>query len=270
MLLGLWTIVCVFPLCWAAVTSLKDEAAVLSGPRFVPFADFTPVLDAWVFILADAREHLLWRLLNSAVVGTASTLLTLALGSMAIYGLTRLRFTHGDGLLALLLATRILPPVIVVLPLYLMAQQTGTLDTRVFLVLTYTAANLPVALWLLWPVFGVKATDQEEAALLDGATRLTIFLTIAVPMARGGIAAAGLLIFTLCWNEYLLSAFLASGNAVTLPPWLVGQLSIKEAQVGSDSSEWPQLSAAIVLMALPLLAGAGFAQRFLGRTALRR
>jgi len=175
---------------------------------------------------------------------------------------------HRHGILIALVATRILPPVVVVLPIYLMALYTGTLDTRFALIFTYTAANLPVAIWLLQPVLGWAATEQEEAALIDGASHLRIFFEIAVPMARSGIAAVGVLIFVLCWNEYLFAAYLTGSHAMTLPPWMVGQISVREAATGGDAVEWAHLSAAAVLMILPLLGCTGLVQRILGRMPL--
>jgi len=255
------------------------------------------------------------------VVGLASTALTVVLGGLAVYGLTRfqhaisglaivfalvaaafacsayfagapairpfftaltllallaaIRAQHGrgptlgsNGILIAILATRILPPVVIVLPIYLMAQQTGTLDTRFALIATYTAANLPVAVWLLQPVLGEAATDMEEAAQLDGASRFRIFFEIVVPLAARGLAAAGLLIFILCWNEYLFSVYLADNHAMTMPPYLAAQMSVREQQAGSDAEEWARLSAAIVLMAAPLILGTGFVQRLLARRTL--
>jgi multiple sugar transport system permease protein len=275
--LGFWSFVCLFPLFWVAVTSLKPVPAIDNGPFYLPFIDFTPSLDAWSFVLTAPNENLVWRYFNSAVVGLISTSLTLLFGALAVYGLSRFQvtapFRRGwvlphRGVLFALLATRVLPPVVLALPIYLMAQYTGTLDTLFVLIVTYTVTNLPVALWLLQPVLGKAATEQEEAAQLDGASHLRIFFTIAVPMAKAGIAAAGLLIFILCWNEYLFAAYLATDHAMTVPPWVIGQLSIKEAQAGSEGEEWPRLSAAMVLMAIPVLACTTFVQRSLGRMAL--
>ena len=153
----------------------------MRGPFYIPFVDFTPTLESWKFILFYPYENLRVRFFNSAVVGLSSTLLTLLLGGMAVYGLTRFRLRlpwKGPGnraIMAAILATRILPPAAVAIPIYMMATYTGTLDTRFALVVTYTAANLPVAVWLLQPIFGVRATEQEEAALLDGASHLQIF-----------------------------------------------------------------------------------------------
>lgn len=271
--LGFWTFVCLFPLYWVAVTSLKGEPEIMRGPFYLPFVDFTPSLDSWAFILTDPYDNLLIRYFNSAVIGLSSTLLTVLIGGMAVYGLTRFRYRvpwaefGNRSILFAILATRILPPVVLVVPIYMMAQFTGTLDTRFALILTYTAVNLPVAVWLLQPVFGKAATDQEEAAQLDGASHLRIFFTIFLPMVAASIAAVGLLIFILCWNEYLFAVYIASNNAMTLPPWLVGQMSMKEAQVGGEAEEWARLSATTILMVAPLLAFTALAQRVLSRTA---
>ncbi len=271
-----WSLVCLFPLYWIAVTSLKGDSEIMRGPYYLPFVDFTPSLGAWVSVLDYANDHLLLRFFNSAVVATTSTLLTVLFGGLAVYGLTRFRYAFrwipalsNDGILFAIMASRILPPVAVVLPIYVMAKYTGALDTHFALIFTYTAANLPVAVWLLLPVFGNMATSQEEAAQLDGASHFRIFLTIFLPMVAASTAAVGLVIFILCWNEYLFAAFLTSDKVSTLPPWIAGQMSIKEAQTGGDGDEWSQLSAAMIFMIAPLLACTAFAQRVLGRMAFR-
>ncbi len=275
-LLVFWSFVCLFPLYWIVVTSLKGDPEIMRGPYYLPFVDFTPSLDAWVTDFTYANDHLLLRFFNSAVVAITSTLLTVLFGGLAVYGLTRFRYVmrlipalSNEGIMFAILATRILPPVAVVLPIYVMAQYTGAVDTHFALIFTYTAANLPVAVWLLLPVFGNMATPQEEAAQLDGASHLRIFLTIFLPMVAASTAAVGLIIFILCWNEYLFAAYLTSDKVSTLPAWLMGQMSIKEAQVGGDGEEWSQLSAAMIFMIAPLLACTAFAQRVLGRMALR-
>ncbi len=276
-LLVFWSLVCLFPLYWIAVTSLKGDPEIMRGPYYFPFVDFTPSLDAWGSVLDYANDHLLLRFFNSSVVAVTSTLLTVLCGGLAVYGLTRFRYAlrwvpalNNEGILFAILATRILPPVAVVLPIYVMALYTGAVDTHFALIFTYTAANLPVAVWLLLPIFGNVATSQEEAAQLDGASHFRIFLTIFLPMVAASTAAVGLVIFILCWNEYLFAAYLTSDKVSTLPAWIMGQMSIKEAQVGGDGDEWPQLSAAIIFMIAPLLAFTAFSQGVLSRMALRK
>ena len=317
-ILGCWAWVCLFPLYWAAASSLKGPLEIVGGPFYAPFFDYAPSLDAWRYVLFDSNDNPLLRFFNSAVVGLSATALTTVLAGFAVYGLTRFPFVlslsrmalitiaallaaaaalssgwmlrsslavisalallvaarfggaaraaiGGNGVLIGILASRILPPVVIVLPLYVMAQRMGVLDTRSILILTYTAANLPVAVWLLLAVLGSTATDLEEAAQLDGASHFRILFQVVAPTAAAGIAAAALLIFVLCWNEYLFSVYLADNHAMTMPPFLAAQMSVREQQAGSDAEEWARLSALIILMAAPLVACAGFAQRFLTR-----
>jgi ABC-type glycerol-3-phosphate transport system permease component len=215
---------------------------------------------AVVMSLASVIETPLFRLL---IIAAAA-----ALGAAAVAMRSCGPSVELQGTLGLLLSSRLLPPAAVVIPLYLMAHGVGLLDTRSALILTYGAVNLPVALWLLQPIFGTRATDQEEAAQLDGAAHLSILFGILLPMIRGALAATAVIVFLLCWNEYLFAALLTSDHALTLPPWMVGQLSMKEAQAGGEAEELAHLSAAAVLMAVPALALATFAHRLLGRSLI--
>jgi multiple sugar transport system permease protein len=158
--LGLWSVICLFPIYWVAIASLKDGAGIDNGPFYLPFVDFKPSLAAWKFILSDSYDSLLPWFLNSVIVATASAILTVVAGALAVYGLTRSRPTRPwlawfhRHVFAAMLATRILPPAVIALPLYFMAQKAALLDTQLLLILVYAAINLPVALWLLRPVFG--------------------------------------------------------------------------------------------------------------------
>ncbi len=267
--LGVWSFICILPLYWVFIASLKDENAIIHGPRYLPFIDFTPSSEAWRFILLDSSENLLLPLFNTIAISATATLIVIASTCLLLYALTRLSNT-GQWLLPLVLATRILPPASIVIALYMMAHKTGLLDTRSALITTYSAINLPVATWLLLPVFGKRPSDQEEAARLEGVSHLYILWDILRPMIMGSIAAVALIIFVLCWNEYLFAAILTTNHASTLTPWMVGQLSLKEAQVGGEPEEWAHLSAATVLMVTPLLLFSTFAMRMLsGRSTAK-
>lgn len=320
--LGIWSLICLFPVYWLVIVSLTAPADIDHGPHYLPFIDFWPSLEAWRFILADPYENLLMRFFNSVVIAVSSACLAVLTGSMVVYGLTRFRLswswaTVGFCLIAicmltialfawpgavrkvsifialvsflvallarswsprfepgqflgLLLATRILPPIAIAVPLYVMAWHLGSIDTRYFLILTYAAIKLPVAIWLLMPVLGMKTSEQEEAAQLDGASHARIFLTITLPMVMGSVAAIGLLVFVLSWNEYLFATVLATDHAMTLPPWAVGQLSMKEAQAGGEAEEWAHLSAATVFMVLPLLGFTAVVQRALSKRRMHQ
>ncbi len=165
-----------------------------------------------------------------------------------------------------MLAVRVVPPVVIALPVYVIAASIGMLDTRSLMICLYAAINLPVAFWLLIPVFGQRATEQEEAAQLDGESHLGIFFSILLPMIRRPLAVTGLLLFILCWNEYLFAAYLTFDHAETLSPWMVGQLSMKEAQAGGEAEELSHMAAAAVFMAIPAVLLAVAVHRFIARS----
>jgi multiple sugar transport system permease protein len=268
-ILGLWSCICVLPLYWVFIASLKPEDAIIHGPRFLPFVDFAPSGEAWRFILFDSSENLLLPLFNSVVISAAATAIVIASTCLLLYAITRLDKTK-PWLLFVVLASRILPPATLVIALYVMAHKANLVDTRTALVIAYSAINLPVATWLMLPVFGHRATEQEEAALLEGAAHLYILWDILLPAIMRSLAAVALIVFVLCWNEYLFAAILTTDHASTLTPWMVGQLSIKEAQVGGEPEEWAHLSAATVLMVTPLLLFSGVAMRMLSSRSIAK
>lgn len=224
--------------------------------------DFAPSLDAWRFILFEHNENLVSRFFNSLIVGLVAAMITTLIGCMLIYGITRFRRKGQFNLLSGILATRILPPTVLVIPLYIFANWMSMLDSLTALIAVYISVNLPVAVWLIHPIMGTKATEQEEAAQLDGASQLAILVGILMPMKKTALLAVSFVIFLLCWNEYLIAVYLTSDHALTLPPWMVGQLSLKEAQVGGGAEEWAHLSAASIVMILPALAVATVIQKF--------
>jgi multiple sugar transport system permease protein len=259
-----WAVVCLFPLYWVAVTSLKSGNDITSGPTYLPFVDFAPTLDAWNYILFDKADTVVPSFINSAGIGICATLLTTVFACMFVFGLTRYQ-PFPQWALPLVLSSRVLPPVVLALPAYLMAAYTHTLDSWFALIITYTAINLPVAVWLLYPVFGTRSTEQEEAAMLEGASQFGVLFGILVPMIASGVGATAAIIFILCWNETTFANTLTTNHAITLPPFLEGQMSIKEAQVAGEAEEWSRFSAVTLLLVLPLIAFSTLVQRALIR-----
>jgi multiple sugar transport system permease protein len=269
-----WAAICLAPVLWLLVTSFKSARLIDTGPFYLPFIDFEPSLEAWTFVLFERHENFLRSYVNSAVIALAATALTLAVAVPAVFALTRGTAKRdglsGSWLYLTALATRLLPPFIVALPFYILGKHAGLLDSYLFLILLYAAVNLPVAMWLVLPVLGSKASDMEEAARIEGATRIQVLFDILLPLAAGGLAAIALIVFLQCWNEYVLAAMMTTDKAMTMPPFLVGQLSIKEAQVGGDGEEWPRFSAVAMLMLLPVLASTAYVQKYIGRLAALR
>ena len=151
-----------------------------------------------------------------------------------------------------MISQRILPPMVVIIPNYIMFKSLGLLDTDLALIIIYAVSNLPIVVWLMHDFFSSLPIELEEAAQLDGATRFSIFWSIVLPLTRNGIAATALLSFVLDWNEYLFAAFLSTSNAQTLPVF---------AELWGESD-------VIMVMIIPVIIMAIILQRFIAKGVL--
>jgi multiple sugar transport system permease protein len=313
LVLGAWSAVVLFPLYWIATTSFKLPVHVYAGPVYLPFVDYQPSLHAWRYIFVDLRNDTLRPFVNTVVVAVTSSILAIALGSAAGYGLLRFRYrprlsvvlsfvgsallaggaiglavpwsiavTAGTALFLVLWLTilrrfrrtlanedialwmisqRILPPVAVVIPVYVMFQRLGLLDTWAALIITYTAVNLPIVVWLMRDYFRTISLELEESAAMDGASPFRIFRSIVLPLSAPGLAATFLLVLVFSWNEYLLALFLTGANAQTLP------LTIA-AQNATRGPQWWYMSVLILIMITPVIGMALALERFIARGLL--
>ena len=160
-----------------------------------------------------------------------------------------------------MISQRILPPVVAAIPIYVMFQQLGLLDTHVALILTYTTVNLPIVVWLMYDFFVSIPKDLEESAELDGASRIRIFFEIILPLARPGLVATGLLVLILAWNEYLLALFLSTARAQTIP-------LLVAAQNATRGPQWWYMSVLIIIMIVPVILLTLVLQRFIAKGLL--
>ncbi len=160
-----------------------------------------------------------------------------------------------------IISNRIMPPVVAVLPIYIMFQRLHLLDTRVALIATYTAVNLPIVVWLMRDFFAAIPIEIEESAQVDGCSRFGVFFRIGLPLARSGLVATFMLVLILCWNEYLLALFLSNANAQTMP-------ILVAAQNGTRGPQWWYMSVLIVIMVAPVIAVAIALQKHIARGIL--
>jgi len=160
-----------------------------------------------------------------------------------------------------MISQRIMPPVTVVLPIYILFQQVGLLDTRFALTVTYVAANIPIVVWLMRDFFDSIPLELEEAAVVDGCSRYRIFWSIVLPLSKPGLAATFILVLIMAWNEYLFALFLSSANAQTLP------LTVA-AQNATRGPQWWYMSVLIIIMILPVSALALLLARYITRGLL--
>ena len=171
--------------------------------------------------------------------------------------------TLGNGdILFWIISQRILPPIVVVIPIYMMFQAVGLLDTHLALVAAYAVANLPIVVWLMHDFFANLPIELEESAQLDGATRFGIFWDIVLPLTRPGLAATTLLTLILSWNEYLFAVFLSTAKVQTMP------IMVAAKNAGEKGVLWWEMCAVIVVMIIPVIIMAIILQRFIAKGVL--
>jgi multiple sugar transport system permease protein len=168
---------------------------------------------------------------------------------------------NGD-ILFWIISQRILPPIVVIIPIYMMFQAVGLLDTHLALIIAYAVANLPIVVWLMHDFFAGLPIELEESAQLDGSTRFGIFWDIVLPLTRPGLAATTLLTLILNWNEYLLAVFLATAKAQTMP------FMVAAKNAGERGILWWEMCSIILVMIIPVIIMAIFLQRFIAKGVL--
>ncbi len=185
------------------------------------------------------------RFLNSLIVAVVSTFLAVAMGTLTAYGFSRFRMPGEQDWLFFILSTRMLPPVVVAIPMFLMYRVVGLVDTHVGLIILYTAFNLSFSVWLMKGFIDEIPKEYEEAALVDGYTRMEAFFRIVLPQAATGIAATAVFCFITAWNEYAFALMMTNRRAQTAPPFIPSQL-------GSGITDWTAIAAGTFLFLLPV------------------
>jgi multiple sugar transport system permease protein len=217
------TIWAAFPIYWAIMVSVKPRAETFSVTYLsIPFIQFRPTLQNWIEDLQN--EEIRRAAFNSLVVSTTSSLLALFLGSLAGYALARFRFYRikNRDITIWFLSQRILPPVVVVIPFFLIMKALNLLDTQLALILVYTTFNLPFSVVIMRQMFKEIPEEIEEAALVDGCSHLDTFLRVALPLSAPALAATFILCMAFAWNELLFALILSQKEAVTLPVFIAG------------------------------------------------
>ncbi len=249
----------VFPLYWALIVSIKPRIETFSVTSIaIPFIHFRPTLKNWIeeFQHTEIRRAVF----NSIVVSFISALLALFLGTLAGYGLARFRFyrIQNKDLTVWFLSQRVLPPVVVVIPFFLIMKTLRLLDTHLGLILVYTTFNLPFAVVIMRQMFKELPNEIEEAALVDGCTPLGAFFLVALPLAAPAVAATFILCLSFAWNELLFALILGQKDTITLPVFIAG------SQQSRGVAFWFAATRALIA-ALPPTTLALFIQPFIVR-----
>jgi multiple sugar transport system permease protein len=269
-----YAIITILPLLWIFLTGFKTPTDSISYPpkifsepsvegyvnlfttrtRQTPeFLSSLPPPQTWYEQLVRSRSMVIAgpskvvpRFLNSIVIGFGSTFLAVCLGTIAAYAFSRFRVPLADDLLFFILSTRMMPPIAVAIPIYLMFRNLGLTDTKLGMILLYTAVNVSLAVWLLKGFIDEIPREYEEAAMVDGYTRLQAFFKVVLPQATTGIAATAIFCLIFAWNEYAFAVLLTSGDAQTMPPFI-------PFIIGEGGQDWPAVAAATTLFFLPIL-----------------
>jgi multiple sugar transport system permease protein len=241
------------PIYWLGNVALKTQAQLLvAKPTFI----FKPTFEN--FGIAIFEYGILWNALNSLIIASVATAITLFLALLFVYGITRFQFRLKNPLLMWILNLRMLPPIAIVIPFYVFYAQVGLIDTYTGMVLAYLPLTLPLAIWLLYGFAQEIPRSIDEAALMDGADRWQIFRDMIFPLMRPALAVAGTFCFLEIWNEFVLALILTGAKTKTVPIGL-------SQFITEHSVEWGPMAAAALLLLLPLLVITFFLQRSLVR-----
>ncbi len=247
-------IFCLLPIFWVIATSVKMPAEFLGNPPvWIPQ---NPTLVHYQNVMAQ-RGNL--ALKNSVIIATGATFLSMLVGSLAAYSLARLD-TGGRHFAFWLLSQRLMPPVVLIIPFFLLLRDLGRinpafgLDSHAALIALYTVFNLPFVIWMMRSYFEAVPAEIEESALVDGSTRFGAFRRITLPLAVPGLIATGTFAFIFSWMEFLFAVVFTRTKAVTLPVAIAGFS-------GSQGSNWGQASALAVVAMVPVFALALLVQR---------
>ena len=239
----------VYPVLWVLSIALSPSSSF--GESLLPIPNH-PSLSNFERLLSttDASGHWLFgrQLINSVVVAAATTAVGIGLSCSAAYAFSRFRFPGRQAGLALFLLTQIFPGVVMLVPLYLLLDGLGLLDSLAGLVLVYSTTAVPFSTWMLKGYFDTIPKEMEEAALIDGASQLQIFLRLVLPLARPAIAVTALFSFMTAWNEFILAATLINDETLfTLPVAL-------QRNVGEHQTDWGAFAAGAVVVSVPVMA----------------
>jgi len=270
------TFIMLIPVIVMIMTAFKSRADIVTPP---PKVFFHPTLEGFLYLFTDrsiqspsnleierakVEDLNYWqklalsvgqkingpsdyvgRLKNSVIIAGTSTILSVVLGLFAAYAFSRFKIVGKDDLLFFILSTRMLPGVVVTIPLFLLYKQLGWNDTYIGMIILYTAFNLSFSVWLLMGFLDEIPVEYEEAALVDGYTRMQAFFKIVLPQAVTGIAATTVFCMIFAWNEYAFALMLTSEKARTAPPSIATML-------GSGGLEWSAIAAGSLGFLIPV------------------
>ena len=260
----IWSMFVIAPVLWALSTSFKDFNSVTSGATYIPWVDFEPTLEGWRVLLrspAQGGVNIVEPYLNSIFVTCLASFISILLGTLAAYALSRYTFKAGfiknDDITFFFISQRIMPPVVLAIPFFIMLGKLGLLDTLLGLVMVYVVLLMPIAVWIMVDFFNKVPVEIDETALIDGCNPIQAFFKVVLPNSIPGMVVAGLFCMIFGWTDFFF-AFILTFTEVQLLPVAIVSLN-------SSITPWWSLSAAALVSVAPLIVVAFIVERYLSK-----
>ncbi len=260
-LLAIILLAILVPFYWTFTTSISPAVELHQRPPHwfpskMSFKNYLAIFEA-TSAAAGVSYEFLRGLINSTIIAVSVTIIALFLGSLAAYSIIRLKIPFGKVITLVVLLTQMLPPVVIVIPLYFIASKIGMLDTKGFLILTYLAFSLPLAIWILEGYFKTLPASVEESALIDGCNRLQALFKVVLPLSGPALFTAGLFVFLASWNEFLMALVLTSSLTSKTMPVAIAEF------IGRFTTNYGLMATAGIIGSIPPLAFASIFQKYM-------
>jgi len=257
-----WTLFVLAPLSWAVVTSFKTPEAVNQGATFIPWVQFDPTLAGWRDILGiSGYTNLIPNMINSALITFFASFISVTLGGLAAYGLSRFRYGwkyYGNSdIIFFFIAQRILPPVVLAIPFFLLLKSLNLLDTHLGLILVLTSGLMPIVVWLMVDFFNQVPREIDEMAMLEGCNPVQAFRRTILPLSKPGIAISAIFAVIFGWNDLFFALVLTFANVKTLPAAVVA--------LNGTVTPFCTLAASAIFSILPLIGFVFIVERYLAK-----
>ena len=264
LVITLWSMFVVAPFLWALSTSFKDFNSVTGGATYIPWLQFEPSLEGWKVLVrspAKGGVDIIEPYFNSIFVTCTASLISIILGTLAAYALSRFTFKAGfiknNDITFFFISQRIMPPIVLSIPFFLMLSFLGLLDNLFGLILVYIVLLMPIAVWIMVDFFNKVPKEIDETALIDGCNPYQAFIKVVVPNSIPGLIVAGLFCIIFGWIDFFF-AFILTFTEVQLLP-------VKIVALNSSVTPWWSLSASALVSVAPLIVIAFIVERYLSK-----
>ncbi len=264
LIITLWSLFVIAPFLWALSTSFKDFNSVTGGVTYIPWLQFEPSLEGWKVLVrspAKGGVDIIEPYFNSIFVTCTASLISIILGTLAAYALSRFKFKAGfiknNDITFFFISQRIMPPIVLSIPFFLMLGFLGLLDNLFGLILVYIVLLMPIAVWIMVDFFNKVPQEIDETALIDGCNPYQAFIKVVVPNSIPGLIVAGLFCIIFGWIDFFF-AFILTFTEVQLLP-------VKIVALNSSVTPWWSLSASALVSVAPLIVVAFIVERYLSK-----